>query len=187
MKIRVSLAILLVLLGFSACKKQDGNIIIDGQSNNNQLDIFRADTFTLLTKTIREDSLPGNGINYSLLGEMNDPILGKSKASLFAKMMILEPENNFPNSIEPDSAILYIPMVDGLNFYGNPSPNNGFKYSHCQKQSQVPRYTTNIKTSLTINKSVAITLVRCINKSLIRLGIAKKNGIEAWHHDQVER
>ncbi len=120
MKIRVSRAILLVLLGFSACTKQDGNIIIDGQSNNNQLDIFRADTFTLLTKTIREDSLPGNGINYSLLGEMNDPILGKSKASLFAKMMILEPENNFPNSIEPDSAILYIPMVDGLNFYGNP-------------------------------------------------------------------
>jgi len=50
---------------------------------------------------------------------MNDPILGKSKASIFAKMLILEPENNFPNGIEPDSAILYIPMVDGLNFYGN--------------------------------------------------------------------
>jgi len=50
---------------------------------------------------------------------MNDPILGKSKASIFAKMLILEPENNFPNGIEPDSAILYIPMVDGLNFYGD--------------------------------------------------------------------
>lgn len=104
---------------FSSCKKQDGNIIIDGQSNNNQLDIFRADSFTLLTRTIPEDSLPGNGISYSLLGEMNDPILGKSKASIFAKMLILEPENNFPNGIEPDSAILYIPMVDGLNFYGD--------------------------------------------------------------------
>ena len=120
MKTRVFFAVLSVLLGFSACTKQDGNIIIDGQTNNNQLDIFRADTFTLRTKTIREDSLPGNGISYSLLGEMNDPILGKSKASLFAKMNILEPENSFPNTIEPDSAILYIPMVDGLNFYGNP-------------------------------------------------------------------
>lgn len=120
MKSRVILAAFAVLLGFAACKKQDGNIIIDGQSNNNQLEIFRTDTFTLQAKTVREDSLPGNGISYTLLGEMHDPILGKSKASLFAKMTILEPENNFPNSIEPDSAILYIPMVDGLNFYGNP-------------------------------------------------------------------
>lgn len=120
MKFRVLLAVLVVLMGLAACKKQDGNIIIDGQSNNNQLDIARTDTFTLLANTIREDSLPGNGISYSLLGEMHDPILGKSKASLFAKMIILEPENNFPNNIEPDSAILYIPMVDGLNFYGNP-------------------------------------------------------------------
>ncbi len=120
MKFRVLLAVLIVLMGLAACKKQDGNIIIDGQSNNNQLDIARTDTFTLLANTIREDSLPGNGISYSLLGEMHDPILGKSKASLFAKMIILEPENNFPNNIEPDSAILYIPMVDGLNFYGNP-------------------------------------------------------------------
>lgn len=119
MKFRVYLAVLTILLGLAACKKQDGNIIIDGQSNNNQLDIFRSDTFQLLAKTIREDSLPANGISYSLLGEMNDPILGKSKASLFAKMSILEPENKFPNTIEPDSAILYIPMVDGLNFYGN--------------------------------------------------------------------
>lgn len=120
MKTRVFLSLLFALTAlFSSCKKQDGNIIIDGQSNNNQLDIFRTDSFTLLTRTIQEDSLPGNGISYSLLGEMNDPNLGKSKASIFAKMLILEPENNFPNGIEPDSAILYIPMVDGLNFYGN--------------------------------------------------------------------
>ena len=120
MKFRILLSVLTLLLGVVSCKKQDGNIIIDGQSNNNQLEIFRTDTFTLQTKTIREDSLPGNGLSYSLLGEMNDPLLGKSKASLFAKMLILEPENNFPNNIEPDSALLYIPMVDGLNFYGNP-------------------------------------------------------------------
>lgn len=119
MKFRVYLAVLTILVGLAACKKQDGNIIIDGQSNNNQLEIFRSDSFQLMAKTIREDSLPANGISYTLLGEMNDPILGKSKASLFAKMNILEPENNFPNNIEPDSAILYIPMVDGLNFYGN--------------------------------------------------------------------
>lgn len=120
MKTRFLLGVLTVLMGLSACKKQDGNIIIDGQNNNNQLEIFRTDTFSLKTSTVREDSLPANGISYSLLGEMNDPILGKSKASIFGKMIILEPENNFPNNLEPDSAILYIPMVDGLNFYGNP-------------------------------------------------------------------
>ncbi|NBO62119.1 MAG: hypothetical protein EBU82_14395, partial [Flavobacteriia bacterium] len=66
MKSRVILAAFAILLGFAACKKQDGNIIIDGQSNNNQLEIFRSDTFTLQAKTVREDSLPGNGISYTL-------------------------------------------------------------------------------------------------------------------------
>lgn len=120
-KTRVFFCVFLFVLIFNACQKQNGNIIIDAQqNNNNQLDIFRTDTLTLLTKTIREDSLPANGISYTLLGELHDPVLGKSKASIFAKMIILEPENNFPNAIEPDSAILYIPIVDGLNFYGNP-------------------------------------------------------------------
>jgi len=115
-----SLLIALVFLAaFSACKRNEGNIVITGQQKSDQLKLFRADTFTLKASTVVEDSLPANNLTYVLLGEFHDPLFGKSKASIYAKMNILAPENKFPNTIEPDSALLYIPLVDGLNFYGN--------------------------------------------------------------------
>lgn len=119
MTVRRILLALVLLTTFTACKRNDGNIVITGQQKSDQLTIFRTDTFTLKASTVLEDSLPANNLTYVLLGEFHDPLLGKSKASIYAKMNILAPENNFPNTIEPDSALLYIPLVDGLNFYGN--------------------------------------------------------------------
>ena len=119
MTFRSLLFALVLFMALSACKNNEGNIVITGQQNSDQLTLFRTDTFTLKTSTVLEDSLPANNLTYVLFGEFHDPLLGKSKASIYAKMNILAPENNFPNTIEPDSALLYIPLVDGLNFYGN--------------------------------------------------------------------
>ncbi len=119
MTFRSLLIALVFLAAFSACKRNEGNIVITGQQKSDQLTLYRADTFTLKASTVVEDSLPANNLTYVLLGEFHDPLFGKSKASIYAKMNILAPENKFPNTIEPDSALLYIPLVDGLNFYGN--------------------------------------------------------------------
>lgn len=119
MTFRSLLFALVLFMALSACKNNEGNIVITGQQKSDQLTLFRTDTFTLKTSTVLEDSLPANNLTYVLFGEFHDPLLGKSKASIYAKMNILAPENNFPNTIEPDSALLYIPLVDGLNFYGN--------------------------------------------------------------------
>ncbi len=118
MKLRFIL-LLSVAGAFSSCKKQNGNIVIDGQGQGSELELYITDTFSLKTVTIREDSLPGNGLAYSLLGEMNDPLLGTSKAAVYSELALYEPSSDFPNTLTPDSAILYIPLVDGLNFYGN--------------------------------------------------------------------
>lgn len=106
------------MLSFSSCKKQDGNVIIEGQNLEN-LGIFRTDTITLEARTIDEDSMPGNNLSYLVLGSMNDPLFGPSSSSIYAKTKIIEPINAFPNTIEPDSALLFIPMVGNNNFYGN--------------------------------------------------------------------
>lgn len=111
----------LLLLSWVACKPESGNIAIDGQGNAGQLTLFRSDTFSVYASTVREDSLPGNGLSYALLGAMNDPVLGPSRASLFASISLIEPNSDFPNATEPDSAVLFIPVVEGLNFYGNRS------------------------------------------------------------------
>ena len=119
MTFRSLLFALVSFTAFASCKRNEGNIVITGQQKSDQLTLFRTDTFTLKATTVVEDSLPANNLTYVLLGEFHDPLFGKSKASIYAKMNILAPENKFPNTIEPDSALLYIPLVDGLNFYGN--------------------------------------------------------------------
>lgn len=116
----LAIALLSLAIGNWSCKKQTGNVIVEGQ-NTNSLQPFQTDTFTLLSRTIDEDSMPGNNLSYLLIGAMNDPLYGYSKATAFAKTKIIEPLNNFPNTIEPDSALLFIPMVGNNNFYGNRS------------------------------------------------------------------
>ncbi|MFM1897866.1 MAG: hypothetical protein RL577_106 [Bacteroidota bacterium] len=111
----------LLVLSWVACKPESGNISLEGQGNANQLTLFRSDTFSVYASTVREDSLPGNGLSYALIGAMNDPALGPSRASLFASISLIEPNSDFPNSKNPDSAVLFIPVVEGLNFYGNRS------------------------------------------------------------------
>ena len=102
-----------------SCTKEEGNIVLEGQGNQNQLGLFINDTTSFTARTVDEDSLPGNGIRYALIGHVNDPIFGKSTASLYANVVLIEPNSNFPVGEEADSAILFIPSVDGLNTYGD--------------------------------------------------------------------
>lgn len=112
--------LLLTTGAFFSCKKKDGNIAISGQGNSAQLQISTTDTFSVSAFTIREDSLPASGLSYALLGSMSDPLLGKTSASMYAGMVLAEPNSDFPNTLTPDSAILYVPLLDPpLNFYGN--------------------------------------------------------------------
>jgi len=104
---------------FTACNREQGNIVIDGQGQGNQMGLNITDTLTLLGTTIDEDSLPSKGLSYALVGEINDPVFGKSKSSLFADLNLVEPNNNFPNTQDPDSAVLFIPAIAGLQHYGD--------------------------------------------------------------------
>ena len=111
---------LLILTGaFFSCKKETGNIVIEGQGGTNTVDLFYNDTLKALGITINEDSLIANGLSYSLLGTANDPELGLYSNSILTRMSIFEPRPNFPNTLTPDSAILYLPFIDGVNYYGN--------------------------------------------------------------------
>lgn len=122
MKIEI-IALLFITGAFFSCKKREGNVIIDGQGDGGNYVISRSDTFTVLGRTIREDSLPGNGLPYNLIGVMTDPLLGTTIANTYAASTLFEPSSDFPNTRTPDSAVLYIPIIDGLNFYGDRTAN----------------------------------------------------------------
>lgn len=115
-----------VALLLVACKRQDGNIMLVGQGNAGQMQLFTTDTLSLTAVTVREDSLPGNNLRYVLLGSMNDPLLGTISSGAYAQCGLLEPNSDFPNTEEPDSAVLFIPFINGLNFYGDKQTPHGF-------------------------------------------------------------
>lgn len=102
-----------------SCQKREGNIILPGGGVEAQLNLGIETGFPLRAQTVDEDSLPGNGLSYCLLGAINDPEIGPSQAQLYADLVLIEPSSSFPNTLKPDSAVLFIPSVDGLNHYGN--------------------------------------------------------------------
>ena len=111
---------LLVFAGaFFSCKKETGNILIEGQGGSGNIDLYYNDSLSTLGITIKEDSLLANGLSYSLLGTANDPELGLYSNSILTRMSIFEPQADFPNTLTPDSAILYLPFIEGVNYYGN--------------------------------------------------------------------
>lgn len=115
-----------VMIVLFACKKQEGNIVLDGQGNAGQMQLFTTDTLSIAAVTVREDSLPGNNLRYVLLGSMNDPLLGTISSGAYAQCGLLEPNSDFPNTEEPDSAILFVPFINGLNYYGDKQTYQGF-------------------------------------------------------------
>jgi len=119
--------LLLATGAFFSCKKEEGNIVIEGQGDGTQYQLIRTETFDLSSRTVMEDSLPGNGLSYTLIGNMTDALLGNTRASAYAASALLEPSADFPNTLNPDSAVLYIPILDALNFYGERNSNQLWK------------------------------------------------------------
>ncbi len=150
--------------GFVSCQKREGNIILPGQNTGNQLSISISDTFPLRFQTVDEDSLPGNGLSYCLVGAVNDPVLGPSKASMYADLSLIEPNSNFPNTMTADSAVLFIPTVDGLNHYGNRNyPMELGIYPLSQKIESGKTYYQN--DSVTIDRSIQTTYIGPMNNT----------------------
>jgi len=181
------------MFSISSCKRQDGNVIIEGQNLEN-LGIYRTDTFTLEARTIKEDSLPGNNISYLVLGSLNDPEFGPSRSSIYAKTKIVEPINNFPNNIEPDSALLFIPMVGNNNFYGNKNTIQTLKINPLSESfvNKIYYQTNTLKTNDNIESVYRGPLFResidsiCYQKTKIKLpnGILIKLSKEFARHLQ---
>ncbi len=105
----------------NACKKKSDNIVLPDQIGNDAIEPFSTDTFTLLTSSIREDSILSNLLPYKLLGAMNDPNFGLSKANLYSQFTItslLQSLNADPNS-KVDSVVLTIRLTSATAVYGN--------------------------------------------------------------------
>ncbi len=105
-----------LLLLFSFCKEpviNDSDLI-----PSNKLGVIVTDTLTIISEVVKEDPLRTDELAVNLLGNMIDPVFGKSNASVYFQLLLQT--NNIDlgdiNSLQLDSAVL---MLQYAGSYGN--------------------------------------------------------------------
>lgn len=116
-----SLVLFSLLVGFlsiSACKNDDINTGLDLLPTNGQLNGVVSDTFSVVSYTVKADSVKTDSLSTNILGAMNDPQFGTSAASLYAQFLLPEINLNYGISPKLDSCVLVL-RYGAAESYGN--------------------------------------------------------------------
>src|SRR5688572_31639183 len=107
----------LVFITHVSCKKETGSIGLDaGDSALNPLEI---DTFTLITRTVPEDSLRSSGTSYQMLGATRTSEFGLTTSSMALSFSLLTSSFAFPVGVVIDSVVLQAEYTGPDQYIGN--------------------------------------------------------------------
>ncbi|MCO6494534.1 MAG: DUF4270 family protein [Bacteroidetes bacterium] len=103
----------------SGCKKRDDLISLN-TGTIEPTDLFYTDTITVLSSTVREDSIPTRmSSNQQLAGKMNDLLFGISESSIFSQVRLAILNNPISPVTGADSAFIYLTFTSEIASYGN--------------------------------------------------------------------
>ncbi|HLG38791.1 MAG TPA: DUF4270 domain-containing protein [Chitinophagaceae bacterium] len=117
----------LLIVGFiSSCKKKTpADIGLPLLPGEDLLNAQFMDSLTLIAHTVKDDSLPIQSsslkLTTSLLGNINDPIFGITRASVFNQLSLSKTNPTFGTNPVLDSAVLSLVYNSG-QYYGNLTP-----------------------------------------------------------------
>lgn len=142
MKIKhMPLLIALSIAGLFASCNDSGSLGLDLLPNNDGIGVFKSDTFTLKSYTIREDSLAVQQPSRILFGELNDPVFGISQVSASYQVRLLTENIILGDNLQADSLVLSL-SYEG--YYGDTlSPLNITVYELDESLSQDSIYYSN--------------------------------------------
>lgn len=105
-------------LGLSACEKpEDKKVGLSTQPEEDELGL-QIDTTTIITRTTFQDSLRSDELSSSLVGNMNDPVFGETRAGFFTQLLLPTSNVQFnnPENHRIDSVVL---ALEYSGFYGH--------------------------------------------------------------------
>lgn len=105
-----------------ACK--DPALGLETQPEGDAVGLLRTDTLTLEAATEREDSVRSDELSLNLLGAMNDPALGKIRASIYMQCRTTSSTIDVGTNPLADSIVLVLPY---RNYYGDVTKLNGLQ------------------------------------------------------------
>lgn len=109
---------ILIVFLVSSCKKQKNNVFLTNNQNSGFNGVGYIDTFKLITRTVREDSLKTDSLSYNLIGAINDPTFGVYKAETYFELALPQ-FGNVISSKRFDSAVLYLQYTSTTANYGD--------------------------------------------------------------------
>ena len=110
-----SIAILAVVVLFTACKKE-WNELGSQLVVSDDLEIFSFDDQEIKISVVKEDSLITLNRPTSFVGSIQDPYFGNTTASLYTEFRIPSTDVDFGSSAQADSIVLYL---DIAGYYGD--------------------------------------------------------------------
>ncbi len=120
-QIRYFFFLCLIVLVASCRKKTPEDIGLPILPGDDLLNATFTDTLTLITHTVADDSLMTDEISTMLLGNINDPVFGVTKSSIFTQIGLSSLNPDFGTSPQLDSAVLSVVYSSG-QYYGTLSP-----------------------------------------------------------------
>lgn len=140
--IRNSILFLSVLTFLFSCKKDPDNIGLNIQPEGDLLGAKYVDTITLVTHTVKDDSLRSDEILPMQLGIMNDPVFGFAKASFYTQFSLSATNPSFGPNPVLDSAVLSL-VYFNRQYYGTLQPQKFAAYEVTQPISRDSAFYTN--------------------------------------------
>ncbi len=110
-----SIAILAVVVLFTACKKE-WNELGSQLVVSDDLEVFSFDYQEIKISAVKEDSLSTLNRPTSFIGSIQDPYFGNTTASLYTEFRIPSTDVDFGSSAQADSIVLYL---DIASYYGD--------------------------------------------------------------------
>ena len=123
----LSAAIFFLVAGLISCEKPEESIGIDLQPEDDILRISAIDSFTVVVRTIEEDSIRTEGVTPALFGAYIDPVFGFTKAGHYTELRLSTANPRFYtdgsgiDKIVIDSMVLNLSYLDlqGIPIYGS--------------------------------------------------------------------
>lgn len=118
MNFRIVCFLLTFFVSITACKKHDDNVFLANETTAGFDGYSFTDTFSLITSTVREDSLKSDSLSHNLVGVINDAVFGKYEASSFFQFKMPQ-VGNVISSNTLDSVVLFMQFTSTSSYYGD--------------------------------------------------------------------
>ena len=115
---RAALFLIALFISTTSCKKATDEVGVDFLPKGNVHGSVVTDSFTIVTHTIREDSIKIDSLSSNLLGAISDAAFGTSVANLYTQVLLREINVDFGTNPVIDSVILSLAKDLDVPSYG---------------------------------------------------------------------